>query len=74
MENVEDVYPLTPTQAGILYHSLRDPDPALYFEQVRSDIFGDFDPERLRKAWQRVTDRHPSMRTMFVWEGLDDPL
>ena len=74
LDNVEDIYPLTPTQAGILYHCLRDQDPALYFEQVRSDIRGDFDPERLRAAWQRVSDRHPAMRTMFVWEGLDDPL
>jgi hypothetical protein len=35
MSNVDDAYPLTPSQLGILYDSLRDVDPELYFEQVR---------------------------------------
>ena len=37
MQNVADIYPLTPTQAGMLYHLLREDDPELYLEQFRAD-------------------------------------
>ncbi len=71
MRNVEDSYPLTPTQAGMLVQSLRDDYPALYFEQVRSRICGPFDGSRLRAAIKVVTTRHPALRTALVWDGVD---
>ncbi len=74
MKGVADVYPLTPAQLGILYDSLRDPDPELYFEQVRFDLVGDVEPSTLRQAWNDTIDRHPALRTVWLWEGLDDPV
>ena len=74
MKNVDDIYPLTPTQEGILYQTLRDPRPELYFEQVRYDLIGPIEPQRLRHAWERVVRRHPALRTIFVREGVDRPL
>ncbi len=73
MKNVDDVYPLTPTQSGMLFQCLRDGDPELYFEQVRGMLTGDLDLERLRQTFQDVTGRHPALRTAILWEGLDQP-
>ncbi|HKH49293.1 MAG TPA: condensation domain-containing protein, partial [Thermoanaerobaculia bacterium] len=65
---VEDVYPLSPTQQGILFHSLYAPDAGSYLAQVTCLLEGDLDIEALERAWQRVLDRHPVLRTAFDWE------
>ncbi|MFI9008491.1 non-ribosomal peptide synthase/polyketide synthase [Actinosynnema sp. NPDC053489] len=71
--DVEDVYPLTPLQAGMLFHSLVD-DGTAYVNQVRVRLSGVDDPERFAAAWQRVVDRTPVLRTAVAWEGLDEPV
>ncbi|HEX6862441.1 MAG TPA: amino acid adenylation domain-containing protein, partial [Thermoanaerobaculia bacterium] len=35
---------------------------------------GELDTVLWRRAWQRVVDRHPSLRTLFVWERREQPL
>ena len=74
LENVEDVYPLTSTQEGMLYHTLSDPVSGVYVNQVITEISGDLDTARFEGAWKEVTDRHEVLRTAFLWDGLDDPL
>ncbi|MCP3804373.1 non-ribosomal peptide synthase/polyketide synthase [Allokutzneria sp. A3M-2-11 16] len=72
--DVEDIYPLTPLQAGMLFHSLVDTDTTAYFNQTRMRLSGVSDPRLLGEAWQRVVDRTPILRTSVVWEGVDEPL
>jgi amino acid adenylation domain-containing protein len=74
MSNVDDAYPLTPSQLGILYDSLRDVDPELYFEQVRFDLVGEIDLDEMSLAWREIVARHPPLRTIWLWEGLDRPV
>jgi amino acid adenylation domain-containing protein/non-ribosomal peptide synthase protein (TIGR01720 family) len=75
MKNVEDVYPLSPTQQGMLFHSLYDSDDSgAYLGQMTHELHGKLAVEAFERAWQRVVDRHPVMRTAFLWEGLDQPL
>ncbi|WP_436498500.1 non-ribosomal peptide synthase/polyketide synthase [Actinokineospora sp. HUAS TT18] len=71
---VEDVYPLTPLQAGMVFHSLVDPDGGSYVDQVRIVLDGVADPAALTAAFQRVVDRTPILRTSVVWEGVDEPV
>ncbi len=63
---VEDAYPLTPLQQGILFHSLESPDPATYLGQFTFHLAGGLDAPALRRAWQAVVDRHPVLRTALV--------
>ncbi|WP_160168041.1 non-ribosomal peptide synthetase [Nocardiopsis ganjiahuensis] len=70
---VEDVYPLTPMQQGMLFHSLGEGGSS-YLEQVVVEIEGVDDPERLGRAWQKVVDATPVLRSVPVWEDLDTPL
>ncbi|NBH08192.1 non-ribosomal peptide synthetase, partial [Amycolatopsis sp. SID8362] len=72
--DVEDIYPLTPLQAGMLFHSLVDHGSNAYFDQFRLRLAGVADPAALAEAWQRVVDRTPILRTSTVWDGVDEPL
>lgn len=74
MENVEDIYPLSPVQQGMLFHTLYAPGSGVYITQTVCTLEGDLDADLLEQAWQRVVSRHPVLRTAFVWEGFDEPL
>ncbi|MGY3617881.1 amino acid adenylation domain-containing protein [Bradyrhizobium sp. USDA 10063] len=67
--NVEDIYPLSPMQQGMLFHALRDGDDDVYVNQIGLELL-DVDPAKLRAAWQAVSDRHAALRTGFVWQSL----
>jgi amino acid adenylation domain-containing protein len=71
---VEDIYPLTPIQRGLLFHTLFAPESGVYIEQLGFTIEGTLDVEAFRNAWQAVIDRHPVLRTAFVTEDLKEPL
>ncbi len=72
--NVEAFYPLSPLQQGMLFHTLEAPTSGVYFEQSRWTLEGPLDAAALRRAWQRVADRHPVLRTTFVWQGVKEPV
>ncbi|MBB5857514.1 non-ribosomal peptide synthase/polyketide synthase [Amycolatopsis umgeniensis] len=71
---VEDLYPLTPMQAGMVFHSLSQQEERLYFQQVGFVLEGAEDVEALARAWQRVVDRTPVLRTRIAWEGVPEPV
>ncbi|HEX2093631.1 MAG TPA: condensation domain-containing protein, partial [Longimicrobiaceae bacterium] len=71
---IEDIYPLTPVQAGMLFQILYAPESRVYVNQYVFSLRGRLDTPALQKAWQGVLDRHPVLRTVFAWEGLDEPL
>jgi amino acid adenylation domain-containing protein len=68
LQNVEDVYPCSPMQRGLLLSQMRDPEKYGYkaIFQVESSLGGDIDPEQLCNAWQAVVRRHSALRTIFV--------
>ncbi|MEV7376932.1 amino acid adenylation domain-containing protein [Streptomyces lydicus] len=71
---VEDIYPLTPMQSGMLFHALSESgrDPYTGHFGVRIDGVGD--PGALADAWQQVVDRTPALRTCVVWQDVAEPL
>ncbi len=70
-KNIESIYPLSPTQQGMLFHSLYDRDSGVYVEQLAATLVGPLDVDAFRRAWQRIIDRHEVLRTSFVWKKLD---
>ena len=74
--DVEDIYPLSSTQEGLLFHHLHD-DSAAYFEQLVCHIQGNLDAEHLQAfitAWQQIIQQHSILRTSFIWKGVPQPL
>jgi len=71
---VEDVCPPAPTQAGILFHALYQPDASAYFQQIRFVIEGAFDANLFRAGWNRLFARHAALRALFVYGAGERPL
>ena len=74
LENVDDVYALSPIQEGMLFHSISAPDSGVFVEQIIIAISGDLDRSTFKRSWQDLVQQHPTLRTMFLWDGLDEPL
>ncbi len=71
---VEDVYPLTPMQAGMLYHGLSHGGRGVYLQQLTFVLDGVPDTRLLEAAWQHVVDGTPVLRSRLVWAGMPTPL
>ncbi|HEX8868118.1 MAG TPA: condensation domain-containing protein, partial [Lentzea sp.] len=72
---VGDVWPLTPLQHGLLFHSmLGDNASASYQTQFVFRISGPVDAARLRAAAQALLDRHPNLRVAFVAKSTGEPV
>ncbi|MFD3745106.1 amino acid adenylation domain-containing protein [Nocardia sp. NPDC058633] len=64
---LSDVWPLSPMQSGVHFHSTFDPDVGdNYTVQTMIGFSGTVDGERLRRAAQAVVDRHDILRAAFV--------
>lgn len=71
---VEDFYPLTPAQQGILFHALFAPNSGAYCQQFDYRINGSLNVAAFKRAWQAVIERHQTFRTAFVWDRLAEPV
>ena len=71
---IEDLYPLSPTQQGLLFHSLYGPASGVYMVQVGFTVRGRLNLEAFCRAWQWLVQRHPVLRTAFTWDALEEPL
>jgi amino acid adenylation domain-containing protein/non-ribosomal peptide synthase protein (TIGR01720 family) len=68
VQDVEDVYPCSPMQRGLLLSQMRNPERYGYkaIFQVESSLGGDVDVDQLCNAWQAIVRRHSTLRTIFV--------
>ncbi|WP_326700404.1 amino acid adenylation domain-containing protein [Streptomyces sp. NBC_01754] len=72
---LEDVLPLTPLQAGMLFHALYDSHAVdVYTAQFVFDLEGPVDVAALRAAVAGLLRRHANLRVGFLHEGLDEPV
>jgi amino acid adenylation domain-containing protein/non-ribosomal peptide synthase protein (TIGR01720 family) len=72
--DVEDVYPLSSMQGGMLFGTLVDPDGGANFQQMVMVIEGDLDVPTLAVAWRAVVARHAVLRSTFAWADLSHPV
>ncbi len=74
LDNVEDIYALSPMQEGMLYHTLSDPQSGVFVSQVCCELAGNLDVSRLQSSWDHVVQKQAALHTVFLWDGLDSPL
>jgi surfactin family lipopeptide synthetase C len=71
---VVDIYPLTPMQEGLLFHTLLEPESGVYVVQHHGLLEGPLDLAALSASWDQVVQRRSVLRSSFEWEELDRPL
>ncbi|MFG2732310.1 amino acid adenylation domain-containing protein [Streptomyces canus] len=64
---VEDVWPLSPLQEGLLFHAALDDrgGPDVYTVQAVLALDGPVHAARLRSAWEALLTRHAALRACF---------
>ena len=73
-DRVEDIYPLSPMQRNMLFHSLQRPGSAQYIVTLKLRIRGKLDPATFEQAWQSLIARHAALRTVFLTDDMSAPL
>ncbi|BCX68943.1 non-ribosomal peptide synthetase [Pseudomonas izuensis] len=71
---IEDIYPLSPLQQGMLFHSLLHEDSGVYLMQDRYRIGGAIDEVAFLESWRQVVALHPSLRASFQWKTQKQPV
>jgi amino acid adenylation domain-containing protein len=74
IDNVQDIYGLSPLQEGILFHHLIQEQGDPYASRM---VLSFDSPDRLDAfviALQKVMDRQDTLRTAFRWHGLSQPV
>jgi amino acid adenylation domain-containing protein/non-ribosomal peptide synthase protein (TIGR01720 family) len=71
---LQDAYPLTPLQEGMLFHTLAEAERGAYLDQLVAEVGPDVDLGLLERSWSEIARRHEVFRTGLVWEGLPAPL
>ncbi|WP_239166988.1 condensation domain-containing protein, partial [Actinoplanes italicus] len=71
---IEDVFPLTAVQQGMLVHTLRSATAGMYTSRYEVLLAGEPDHELFRRACELVFAWHPMLRATVVWEDVPEPL
>ncbi|HVK94836.1 MAG TPA: condensation domain-containing protein, partial [Noviherbaspirillum sp.] len=71
---IEDIYPLTALQQGILFHTLMAPDSGVYVQQFHCTIDAAINIAAFEQSMQILMDRHAALRSIYAWEKLKEPL
>jgi len=68
-EEIEDVYPLSPTQRVMLLYNLCYPaGSGVYHQEFRYTLRGNLDVSLFERSWQQMVERHSILRTAFLKE------
>ncbi len=71
-QRIEAIYPMSPVQQGLVFHSLLA--PGVYATQISFRCRGALDEAALERAWEEVISRHAVLRTFFVMDAATEPL
>ncbi|MET3052183.1 amino acid adenylation domain-containing protein [Pseudomonas alkylphenolica] len=67
VRNIDDIFPLSPMQEGLLVHTLLEKHSGIYFMQECYTIREAIDYTLFDAAWQQVVQRYEAIRASFLW-------
>ena len=69
---IKDIYPLSPMQEAMLFHSLHDQGD-MYLEQMQISIEGTLDIGALGRSINALISKYDIFRTIFIYDKLNKP-
>ncbi|HLH57415.1 MAG TPA: amino acid adenylation domain-containing protein, partial [Verrucomicrobiae bacterium] len=72
--DVENAYPIAMLQQGMFFCNELDPLSAMYHDVFSYRIQATFDEKKLAEAIQKLSQRHPMLRSSFHFAGFSQPL
>ena len=72
--NIQDIYPLTPLQEGILFDHILSDQGDTYLASVLLRFDDKIKLNQYLNAMQRLVDRHDTLRSAVHWEDLPNPI
>lgn len=72
-KNIENIYPMTPIQQGILFHTLNQPRSGIYVVQNTYKLYKAINIPAFKQAWQHLIHQHSVLRTSFHWQQYKEP-
>jgi amino acid adenylation domain-containing protein/non-ribosomal peptide synthase protein (TIGR01720 family) len=73
-DGVEDAYPLTMLQKGMIFHSEYSQESAIYHDIFSYHLKAPLDVQTLQTAVQQLVNHHAVLRTSFELSGFSMPL
>ena len=73
-KNVQDIYPLSPVQEGMLFHHLLNDTSDTYVLLTLLELQTHVEVDAFIDALQKVIDRHDILRSAMIWENLPRPV
>ncbi|WP_167956551.1 non-ribosomal peptide synthetase [Anaerosporobacter faecicola] len=70
---IQNIYPLTPMQQGMLFHSLYNKKSKAYFQQLYFTIEADLNMDVFENSVNTLIERYDAFRTIFVYEKVEEP-
>ena len=72
--NIDNIYPLTPLQQGMLYDALKAEDSEVYLEQISIELNGKIKRSIAEKSFQLLIERYDVLRASIVHQKTPKPL
>ncbi|MDQ1353666.1 MAG: hypothetical protein QG657_3972, partial [Acidobacteriota bacterium] len=74
-DGIEDVYPMSDIQKGMVFHSLKDRKAAVYHDQmIFQPIISGFNKEIFKKAFVMLVEKHSLLKTAFDLDTYEEPM
>jgi amino acid adenylation domain-containing protein/non-ribosomal peptide synthase protein (TIGR01720 family) len=72
--SIADIYPLTPMQEGMLFHTLLEENTAMFLERTSYRLQGDLDTNLVEQSLNELLKRYEILRAAFIHDTLERPL
>ncbi len=74
-ENIEDIYPMSDIEKGMVYACLLAPGAGIYHDQLPYVLpYKDFDPDTFTRAVELMVEKHAILRTGFKMHDYEEPV
>jgi iturin family lipopeptide synthetase C len=71
---IEDIYPLSPMQDGMLFHTLMNSKSTMYLQHSSYQLEGYLEPQIIEQTMKELSERHAIFRTIFIHKDTQRPL